>query len=142
MAKTFHIFKLIFFFNFKLCHNKRNSFRTCTRPHLVFFKDLWSGWAQNVLGKLLGAKYLKTIGHILDYIRYFAASWECVCGMAPLTIVRPWRPSQALYSHCYFIRLNPKRISPFQFCLPALLGIHRNPRQKDIFKSSKRARDS
>ena len=31
-----------------------------------------------MLGKLLGAKYLKTIGHILDYIRYFAASWECV----------------------------------------------------------------
>ena len=30
-----------------------------------------------MLGKLLGAKYLKTIGHILDYIRYFAASWEC-----------------------------------------------------------------
>ena len=24
-----------------------------------------------MLGKLLGAKYLKTIGHILDYIRYF-----------------------------------------------------------------------
>ena len=28
-------------------------------------------------------------------------------------------------SHCYFTRLNPKRISPFQFCFPALLGIHR-----------------
>ena len=39
-------------------------------------------------------------------------------------------------SHCYFTRLNHKRISPFQFCLPALLGIHRNPRQKDFLKSS------
>ena len=34
--------------------------------------------------------------------------------------------------HCNFTRLNPKRISPFQFCLPALLGIHSNPKQKDL----------
>ena len=34
-------------------------------------------------------------------------------------------------SHCYFTRLNPIRISPLRFCLPKLLGIHRNPRQKD-----------
>ena len=38
-------------------------------------------------------------------------------------------------THCYFIRLNPKRISPCQFYLPALLGIHRNPRQKYFFES-------
>ena len=36
---------------------------------------------------------------------------------------------------CYFNRLNPKRISPFQFCLPALLGIHRNPTQKEFLKT-------
>ena len=38
--------------------------------------------------------------------------------------------------HCYFMRLNPKRINPFYFCLPALLGIHRKPMQKYFLKSS------
>ena len=37
---------------------------------------------------------------------------------------------------CYFTRLNLKRISPLKFCLPALLGIDRNPRQKVFLKSS------
>ena len=40
-------------------------------------------------------------------------------------------------SHFYFTRLNPRRINPVQFCLPALLGIHRNPRHKEFLKSSK-----
>ena len=31
------------------------------------------------------------------------------------------------YPHCYFTGLNPKRISPFQFCLPALLGMYSRP---------------
>ena len=41
------------------------------------------------------------------------------------------------YSHCYFTRLNFKRKSPFYFCLPALLGIHGTPKQKDFLRSSK-----
>ena len=32
--------------------------------------------------------------------------------------------------------LNPKRKGPFYFCLPALLGIHRNLKQKEFFRSS------
>ena len=28
-------------------------------------------------------------------------------------------------------------MGPFQFCLPVFLGIHRNPKQKDFFNSSK-----
>ena len=39
-------------------------------------------------------------------------------------------------THCYFTRLNPKRISPFYFCLPTLLG-NRNslkPKAKRIFE--------
>ena len=36
--------------------------------------------------------------------------------------------------HCYFTRLNPKRKGPFYFCLPALLGIHRNLNPKRIFQ--------
>ena len=38
--------------------------------------------------------------------------------------------------HCYFTRLNHKGISPVQFCLNALLVIHRNPKQKYFLKSS------
>ena len=40
-------------------------------------------------------------------------------------------------THCYFTRLNPKRKGPFYFCLPALLGIHRNLKQKEFFYSRK-----
>jgi hypothetical protein len=39
-------------------------------------------------------------------------------------------------THCYFTRLKPKRDDPFKFCLPALLGIHTNPKQKEYLKSS------
>ena len=39
-------------------------------------------------------------------------------------------------SHCYFIRLNPRKKGTFKFCLPALLGIHRNSKQKQNFRSS------
>ena len=39
--------------------------------------------------------------------------------------------------HCYFIRLNPRKKGTFKFCLPALLGIHRNSKQKEFFRSSK-----
>ena len=35
--------------------------------------------------------------------------------------------------HCYSIRKKKKKKGPFQFCLPALLGIHRNSKQKEIF---------
>ena len=35
-------------------------------------------------------------------------------------------------SHCCFTRLNPKTISYFYFCLPALLGIYRNQNQKEF----------
>ena len=38
--------------------------------------------------------------------------------------------SKSQNSHCYFTKLNPKRISHFYFCLLVLLGIHRNPKQK------------
>ena len=31
-------------------------------------------------------------------------------------------------SHCYFTRLNLKKMGPLQFCLPVFLGIHRNPK--------------
>ena len=36
------------------------------------------------------------------------------------------------HSHCYFISLNIKKMGLLQFCLPVLLGIHRNPKQKDF----------
>ena len=38
-----------------------------------------------------------------------------------------------LFSHCYSIRSNLKKMGPLQFCLPVFLGIHRNPKQKDFF---------
>ena len=38
-------------------------------------------------------------------------------------------------SHCYFTRLNLKKMGPLQFCLPALLEIHRNHKQKEFSKS-------
>ena len=38
--------------------------------------------------------------------------------------------------HCYFIKLNPRKKATFKFCLPALLGIHRNLKQKEFFRSS------
>ena len=39
------------------------------------------------------------------------------------------------YSHCYFTRLNLKKMGPLQFCLPVFLGIHRNPKQKEFLNS-------
>ena len=38
-----------------------------------------------------------------------------------------------LVPHCYFTRLNLKKMGPIQFCLSIFLGIHRNPKQKDFF---------
>ena len=38
-------------------------------------------------------------------------------------------------SHCYFTRLNLKKMGSLQFCLPALLEIHRNHKQKELSKS-------
>ena len=40
-----------------------------------------------------------------------------------------------IHTHCYFSRLNLKKMGPLQFCLPVFLGIHRNPKQKEIFNS-------
>ena len=39
------------------------------------------------------------------------------------------------HTHCDFTRLNPKKKGPLQFCLPALLRIHRHPMQNDFLKS-------
>ena len=39
-------------------------------------------------------------------------------------------------AHCYFTRLNPRKKGTFYFCLPALLRIHRNSKQKEFFRSS------
>ena len=39
-------------------------------------------------------------------------------------------------SHCYFIRLNPRKKETVWFCLPVLLGIHRNSKQKELFRST------
>ena len=37
-------------------------------------------------------------------------------------------------AHCYFSRLNLKKMGPLQFCLSIFLGIRRNPKQIDFFK--------
>ena len=37
-----------------------------------------------------------------------------------------------VFSHCYSIRSNLKKMGPLQFCHPVFLGIHRNPKQKDF----------
>ena len=42
----------------------------------------------------------------------------------------------SLHTHCYFIILNSRKKGTFKFCLPALLGIHRNSKQKEFFRSS------
>ena len=47
------------------------------------------------------------------------------------------KPSETFISHCYFIRLNPRKKGTFKFCFLALLGIHRNSKQKEFFRSSK-----
>ena len=44
---------------------------------------------------------------------------------------RPWAGP-----HYHFTRLNPKKKGTLQFCLPALLGIHRHPMQKEFFRST------
>ena len=41
-----------------------------------------------------------------------------------------------LIPHYHFTRLNPKKKDTLQFCLPALLGIHRNSKQKEFFSFS------
>ena len=38
-------------------------------------------------------------------------------------------------THCYFTRLNPKKMGPLQFCLPIFLGIHKIPKQIDSLNS-------
>ena len=37
-------------------------------------------------------------------------------------------------THCYYTRSNPKRKGLFLFCLPALLGIQKNPKKKEVFE--------
>ena len=37
--------------------------------------------------------------------------------------------------HCYFTRLNHRKMVPLWFCLPIFLGIHRNTKQKEMFNS-------
>ena len=37
-------------------------------------------------------------------------------------------------THCYFTKLNLKKMGPLQFCLPALLEIHRSHKQKEFLK--------
>ena len=37
--------------------------------------------------------------------------------------------------HCYFTRLNPKKMGPLQFCLSLFLGIHKIPKQIDSLNS-------
>jgi hypothetical protein len=34
-----------------------------------------------------------------------------------------------------FYQVEPKKLGPLQFCLPVFLGIHKNPKQKEIFDS-------
>jgi hypothetical protein len=41
----------------------------------------------------------------------------------------------SIISHCYFAKLNLKKMGPLQFFLPVFLEIHRNPKQKEIFNS-------
>ena len=41
-----------------------------------------------------------------------------------------------LYSHCYSIKSNPKKMGPLHFCLIVFLVIHRNSKQKDFFNLS------
>ena len=38
-------------------------------------------------------------------------------------------------SHCYFTRLNLRKMGPFQFYFPVFLGINRHPKQKEILNS-------
>ena len=37
--------------------------------------------------------------------------------------------------HCYSISSNLKKMGHLQFCLPVFLGIHRNPKQKEVSNS-------
>ena len=41
-----------------------------------------------------------------------------------------------IISHYHFTRLNLKKMGTLQFCHSALLGLHRNPKQKEFLKSS------
>ena len=50
-------------------------------------------------------------------------------------ILAPWVNLSLEQSHCYFTRLNLKKTGPLQFCLPALLKIHKNHTQKEFLKS-------
>ena len=38
-------------------------------------------------------------------------------------------------SHCYFEILNLRKKGPFQFCSVVLIGIHRNPKEKESLES-------
>jgi hypothetical protein len=38
-------------------------------------------------------------------------------------------------SHCYFTRLNLKKMGSLQLCLPAFIGTHWHPKQKEFLKS-------
>ena len=46
-------------------------------------------------------------------------------------------PQQDVSTHCYFTRLNLKKMGPPYFCTQILQGIHRNPKQKYFFNSRK-----
>ena len=54
-------------------------------------------------------------------------SWSMTCPGIGWKVGKVFR--YATVSHWFFTRLNVKKMGSLEFCLPALLGTHRNPKQ-------------
>ena len=66
-----------------------------------------------------------------NLIFFFAPTSETINDKYEFRAISSWTKTP----HCYFTRLNLKKMGPLQFCLPVFLGIHRNPKQKEFSNS-------
>ena len=107
----------------------------CVQPHVYNFQFLWENYSNKVRMILLFNLLIHTSYFIFCFQFESIEQEYYILIMYDLTHYdQPLIFMHVCSTHCYFTRLNPKRISPFQFCLPAMLGMHRNPKKKRFFE--------
>ena len=85
------------------------------------------GVLHGCIGKCCTEKYPSVFVNLAD-----EAIWNFVYKNAGLSCDEDGERGRA---HCYFTRLNLRKMGSLQFCLPVFLGIHRNPKRIFFFNS-------
>ena len=125
----------------------------CTFPNMLLNKDMIS--IRLKLMKIMVRRYKRekknqshsllcscktflTLLHLFSLVQiriYYLLHHQSIFAFCHQYIITLPYISKLNYTHCYFTRLNLKKMGLLQFCLPIFLGFHRNPKQKEIFNS-------